>query len=189
MAVTVFANGILVLPSALLRGAYLTSERGRITAICWDRPKGDETIDLGGRYLALGLLIFMSTVEMVPTSWMAHAMPSRRSAGVIFGMEPRVSRLPALLRGSINICGSSNSAANYLAKSRAECADSWVAFLRTLFRSSGSRVPPGPRISLPHRPKTQRNSLRSRGRCHLLLPLLQRSRARNGWCVPMPRAG
>ncbi|HEV3436199.1 MAG TPA: amidohydrolase family protein, partial [Gemmata sp.] len=56
MAVTVFANGILVLPGALLRGAYLAIERGRITAVCWDRPKGDETIDLRGQYLAPGFV-------------------------------------------------------------------------------------------------------------------------------------
>ncbi len=56
MAVTVFANGILVLPNALLRGAYLAIERGRITTVCWERPKGDETIDLGGQYLAPGFV-------------------------------------------------------------------------------------------------------------------------------------
>jgi N-acetylglucosamine-6-phosphate deacetylase len=56
MALTVFANGILVLPGTLLRGAYLASEGGRIAAVCWDRPKGDETIDLGGHYLAPGFV-------------------------------------------------------------------------------------------------------------------------------------
>ncbi len=56
MSVTVFANGILVLPGALLRGAFLACERGRISAVGWKCPKGDETIDLGGKYLAPGFI-------------------------------------------------------------------------------------------------------------------------------------
>lgn len=56
MSVTVFMNAILVLPNALIRGANLACEEGRISAICWDRPTADETIDLGGQYLAPGFV-------------------------------------------------------------------------------------------------------------------------------------
>src|SRR5580704_5648849 len=56
MAVTVFTNGILILPGALLRGASLATKDGKIVAVGWDLPKGDETIDLGGQYLAPGFV-------------------------------------------------------------------------------------------------------------------------------------
>src|ERR1700722_531098 len=56
MAVTVFANGILILPGALLRGAYLACENGRITDVGWKRPRGDQMIDLEGQYLSPGFV-------------------------------------------------------------------------------------------------------------------------------------
>jgi N-acetylglucosamine-6-phosphate deacetylase len=56
MAVTVFTNGILILPGALLRGASLATKDGKIVAVGWDLPKGDETVDLGGQYLAPGFV-------------------------------------------------------------------------------------------------------------------------------------
>src|SRR5581483_9956696 len=56
MAVTVFTNATLVLPGVLLRGASLLAESGRITAIDWRPHSGEETIDLGGLYLAPGFV-------------------------------------------------------------------------------------------------------------------------------------
>lgn len=56
MAITVFTNGILVLPGALLRGAELACEDGRITAVGWDLPRRGEIVDLGGQYLAPGFV-------------------------------------------------------------------------------------------------------------------------------------
>jgi len=56
MPVTVFANGVLILPGAMLRGAYLACDGGRIASVGWERPNGDETIDLDGQYLAPGFV-------------------------------------------------------------------------------------------------------------------------------------
>ena len=56
MSVTVFTNGILVLPGALLRGAELACEGGRITAVGWDLPKSGEIVDLEGQFLAPGFV-------------------------------------------------------------------------------------------------------------------------------------
>src|SRR3974390_3089159 len=56
MPVTVFANGILILPEALLRGAFLACENGLITSVGFKEPKGDEIIDLEGQYLTPGFV-------------------------------------------------------------------------------------------------------------------------------------
>ena len=54
--VTVFRNGIVILPGSLLRGAELACEGGRIAAVGWGLPDGTTTVDLEGGYLAPGFV-------------------------------------------------------------------------------------------------------------------------------------
>ena len=138
-----FVNAIVVLPDRLAFGTIVVVEGDRIVAVRGPQETipGGKPIDLGGAYLAPGSSIFTSTAATATISWTAPTPGFAPYAKPTLDTARPVSCRRQPSPGTSSTLRCCRYAASFSIARRAAPAFRGP-FLRSLFRSGGSRLSP-----------------------------------------------